>query len=186
MASMSLADPLLPRTGEWTVDDLELLPNDGLQYELADGVLLVTPAPRPIHQRVLGNLYLLLRASVPAGFEVFLAPLDFQPTRQRSLQPDVLVVRREDVGEKAIERPLLLAVEILSPSTRAKDLILKRELYASSGVASYWIVDPDVPSITTWQLQNGEYAAERVASGDEELQVDMPYQVVIVPSSLIN
>ena len=63
-----------------------------------------------------------------------LAPLDFRPTRQRSLQPDLLVVREEDVGEKNITQPLLLAVEVMSPTTRAKDLLLKRGLYEDSGV----------------------------------------------------
>ena len=82
--------PVMPRGGDWKVDDLVDLPDDGLQYELADGVLLVTPAPWPRHQRVIGNLHVLLRQLVPDDLEVFMAPVDFQPTRRRSLQPDLL------------------------------------------------------------------------------------------------
>ena len=177
--------PVMPRAGEWTVDDLRDLPDDGLQYELADGVLLVTPAPRPKHQRVLGNLYLVLRAHVPADQEVFLAPLDFQPTRHRSLQPDVLVVRREDVGEENITPPLLLAVEVLSPSTRAKDLVLKRALYEDSGVSSYWVVDPDEPSLLVLELQDGRYVEKARVTGDEAVELTAPFPVRVTPSALL-
>jgi Uma2 family endonuclease len=50
-----------------------------------------------------------------------------------------------------------VAVEVLSPSTRAKDLLLKHGLYRDSGVASYWVVDPLVPSLTVWELRDGSY-----------------------------
>ncbi len=127
---------VMPRGGGWTVSDLmDLLglPDDGLQYELADGMLLVTPAPRTRHQRVSLRLAVTLDAACPPELEVFHAPLDYQPNRQTSLQPDLLVVRRQDVGELNITAPLLLAVEVLSPSTRAKDLLLKRGLYEQAG-----------------------------------------------------
>ena len=74
------AMPLMPSGGVWTVDDLDDVPDDGLQYELADGVLLVTPSPRPRHQRMLGRLYRLLLDDCPPELEVFLAPLDFRPS----------------------------------------------------------------------------------------------------------
>ena len=176
---------VLPRDREWTVDDLRHLPDDGLQYELADGVLLVSPAPRPAHQRAVGRLFVALQAECPPGLEVFVAPVDYQPTDRRSLQPDLLVVRREDVGEHAIERPLLLAVEVLSPSTRAKDLLVKRALYADSGVAAFWVVDLDVPSITGWRLEQGEWVDEQVAVSDEHFVVETPFLVTVVPGALL-
>ncbi len=177
--------PVMPRGGDWTVDDLLDLPDDGLQYELADGVLLVTPAPRPRHQRVLGNLNDVLRAAAPDAMEVFFAPLDFQPTRLTSLQPDLLVVRREDVGELNITAPLLLAVEVLSPSTRAKDLMLKRGLYEQAGVSSYWVVDPDEPSLRAWDLVDGGYVEVANSTGDVTAQLALPFQVAVTPSSLL-
>src|SRR6478752_9032633 len=121
------AMPVMPHeVRDWTVDDLDLVPDDGLQYELLDGMLLVTPAPTSPHQRAIARLFLVLAAACPPGMEIFFAPLDWRPDRYSSLQPDLLIVRDEDVEIKNITRPLVLAVEILSPSTRRKDLFLKR------------------------------------------------------------
>jgi Uma2 family endonuclease len=177
---------VMPRGDQWTVADLASLPDDGLQYELADGVLLVTPAPRPRHQVVVGELHLALRAACPPDLQVLLAPVDFQPTDRRSLQPDLLVVRRTDVAETNIVRPLLLAVEVLSPSTRAKDLLLKRGLYEDSGVGSYWVVDPDVPSVLALELRDGRYVEAGAASGSEQLALELPFPIRITPAALLD
>ncbi len=181
MSSMTV----MPRGRDWTVADLAELPDDGLQYELADGVLLVSPAPRPRHQVVVGKMYLLLEAACPPDLQVFLAPLDYQPTSRRSLQPDLLVVHRTDVGELNVTAPLLLAVEVLSPSTRSKDLLLKRGLYEESGVASYWLVDPDEPSVTVLELRDGRYVEAGRAVGDEVLALTLPYAVSLSPHALL-
>lgn len=153
---------VLPRDHEWTVADLELLPDDGLRYELVDGTLLVSAAPSKQHQRVLGNLYLILRAACPAELEVFLAPTDYQPTSRRSLQPDLLVVTRADTGTSAVTTPLALAVEVLSPSSRSIDLVLKRELYEQAGVQAYWVVDPQDLTLRAWVLEDGRLVEQPV------------------------
>ena len=182
MVSMTV----MPRGGDWTVADLADLPDDGLQYELADGVLLVSPGPRPRHQVVGGELYVLLRAGCPPDLQVLFAPVDFQPTERRSLQPDLLVVRRIDVGETRIVEPLLLAVEVLSPSTRSKDLLLKRGLYEDSGVTSYWVVDPDEPSVLALELRDGQYAEAGRAVGDEVLALELPFPVELTRRALLD
>lgn len=177
---------VMPRDHEWTVEDLVNTPDDGLRYELVDGVLLVSAAPSNMHQIVLGELYVLLRAACPADARVMLAPTDYQPTRRRSLQPDLLVARRADVGTEAISAPLLLAVEVLSPSTRSVDLLLKYGVYAESGVAAYWVVDPLEPSIQAWTLVDGAYVEAGRAVGDEELQLAQPFPVLVRPSQLLD
>ena len=176
---------VMPRDGDWTVDDLDDLPDDGLQYELADGVLLVTPAPVPRHQSAIGELYVQLRQLCPPELKVFLAPLDFRPTNRRSLQPDLLVIGRDDIGEKNITEPLLLAVEVLSPSTRSKDLLLKRGLYEDSGVRSYWVVDPDEPSVTVLELVDGRYEEVGRVVGSDRLAVARPFPVELQPDLLL-
>jgi Uma2 family endonuclease len=176
---------VLRHDGDWTVDDLRALPDDGLQYELVDGVLLVSPASRPAHQRAVGRLFLALSASCPPELEVFTAPLDYQPNEHRSLQPDVMIVRKADVGDTALERPLLLAVEVLSTSTRTKDLLVKRALYEDSGVGAMWVVDLDEPSITGWVLREGRWTGEQRAIGEEPFVAATPFPVTVVPASLL-
>ncbi len=177
---------VMPRDHQWTVADLAHTPDDGLRYELVDGVLLVSPAPSNRHQIVVGELYLLLRTACPADARVMLAPTDYQPTERRSLQPDLLVARRADVGDGPIRVPLLLAVEVLSPSTRSVDLLLKRGVYAESGVAWYWVVDPAVPSVRALRLVDGELVDAGAAEGAQALELDEPFPVRVVPADLLD
>lgn len=177
---------VMPRDHAWTVDDLSRTPDDGLRYELVDGVLLVSAAPSTVHQIVLVELLALLRGACPPAARAMVAPTDYQPTRTRSLQPDVLVVWRRDVGEASITAPLLLAVEVLSPSTRSVDLLLKRGLYEESGVAAYWVVDPLVPSVRAWALRDGAYVDAGHAEGRQQLHIEQPFPVTITPQDLLD
>lgn len=181
------AMPVMPHEfREWTVDDLDQLPDDGLQYELLDGMLLVSPAPLINHQRASIRLSTQLALAYTSGLEVFYAPVDWQPDPLTSFQPDLLVVRSQDVGVKNITRPLLLAVEILSPSTRRKDLFLKRSKYEDAGVSSYWIIDTEAPSIMALELIDGHYVTVGEASGDESLTLEKPFPITVVPQALIS
>jgi Uma2 family endonuclease len=132
----------------WTVDDLARLPDDGNRYEIIDGELFVTPAPTMLHQRAVGELFALLREylqGAPVGLP-FVAPVDVVYSPRRAVQPDVLVVPRMKgrLPDRLRQgQPLLLAAEVLSPSTRGVDRIEKRHLYRDEGVPEYWIVDLD-------------------------------------------
>ena len=177
---------VMPREShDWTVHDLDLIPEDGLQYELLDGALLVSPAPIPRHQRAAARLHLLLAAACPADLEVFFAPLDWRPDIRTSLQPDLLVVRKEDIGPANITRPLLLAVEVLSPSTRRKDAVFKGSKYEDSGVAGFWIIDPEAPSITAFELADGQHVLAGEATGDAAVTLTKPFAVTVIPSALV-
>ncbi len=171
--------------GEWTVDDLETLPDDGLRYEIIDGILQVSPSPVPVHQRAVLRLGMALTAACPAGFEVFLAPLDWQPDLRTSLEPDVLVVPKEAVGPKNITGTPALVGEVLSPSTARIDRTLKFSRYAEGGIGQYWLVDPAVPSIQIYALRGQTY--ELIAEGvaDEPVSVDAPLIVTVSAASLI-
>jgi Uma2 family endonuclease len=178
---------VMPREShDWTVHDLDLIPEDGLQYELLDGALLVSPAPVPRHQRAAARLHLLLAAACPPDLEVFFAPLDWRPDIRTSLQPDLLVVRKEDIGPANITRPLLLAVEVLSPSTRRKDAVFKRSKYEDSGVASFWLVDPETPAISAFEMVAGHYVLAGEATGDAAVTLSRPFAVTVIPSTLVD
>jgi Uma2 family endonuclease len=176
---------VMPREDQWTVEDLDGLPDDGLQYELFDGVLVVSAAPSVLHQRVVGACYRLLHSHCPPELEAFVAPLDFQPSRRRSFQPDVLVARRDSLGEKNLTVAPVLAVEVLSIGTRSKDLIFKREMYQSSGVTSYWLIDPDVASLVAYELSEGTYRLTAEVMGGDTAALRLPFPVTICPADLI-
>jgi Uma2 family endonuclease len=175
----------MPRDHEWTVDDLEDLPDDGLQYELFDGVLVVSAAPNIPHQRAVLACASLLRVACPPELEVFVAPVDFQPTQRRSLQPDVLVARRDALGIKNITVAPALVVEVLSASTRSKDLIFKREMYQSSGVDAYWVIDPDAVSFAAYERADGAYRLIASAQGEERVTLSHPYAVTVCPADIV-
>ena len=176
---------VMPRDhAEWTVDDLDGLPDDGLRYELLDGILLVSPAPSKRHQRAVKLVFMALESACPAGFEVFFAPLDWRPDPRTSLEPDVLVVTGRDLHQSVADS-MILAVEVSSPSSRRKDAVYKFSKYQDEGVPSYWIVDPDTPSITAYEWRDGRYGVVGEAAGDTPLTLALPFPVTIVPSDLV-
>jgi Uma2 family endonuclease len=176
----------LPFSRALTRADLDGTPDDGHRYELIDGALLVTPAPSPRHQFGLAALHLLLAAACPAELRVLVAPLDVVLGDDTVVQPDLLVARRADFTERDLPVAPLLAVEILSPSTRRIDLMLKRSRYEAAGCASYWVVDPDVPSMIAWELRDGVYEVAGEVSGDDALRLQLPYPVSVVPARLFD
>ena len=144
-----------------TYDDLVQMPEDGNRYEIIGGELVVSPAPIPLHQRVSKRAFLLLHGFVEAqGLgEVFFAPLDVQLGEHDIVEPDLVFIARERLGiverTRVIGVPDLL-VEILSPSTRARDEVLKARLYAEAGVREYWIVDPDERTLRLYAPEGGQ------------------------------
>jgi Uma2 family endonuclease len=175
----------LPWARELTVDDLDALPEDGHRYELIDGALIVTPAPSKDHQRTLRGLATVLLPLVPSGFELLWAPTDVRTSPRTNLQPDLLITTLDDEDRQRVSLPPLLAVEVLSPSTRLIDLNLKRGAYEALGTSSYWVIDPHLPAITAWELVEGRYVEAGHAEGDQPLVLERPFPVRIVPQELV-
>jgi Uma2 family endonuclease len=159
----------LPWGQPLTVADLETIPDDGHRYEIVDGTMLVTPAPARLHQRCVVRLAALLLAASGDEHEVLAAPFDWIVNDVTKFQPDILVARRDDVGEQHLDRTPLLVVEVLSPSTRLTDLTLKRRAYERAGVPAYWVVDPDVPELTVLRMSEGEYVEAATITGAQEI-----------------
>ena len=141
---------------EWTYEMLVAIPDDRNRYEIIDGELLVTPPPSYGHQRVqweLGRLIANYLEQYPLGHGFF-APGDVIIDQRNVVEPDIFVVPRGldlKSGSWKDIRSLLLAVEILSPSTARADRLGKRLLYQRFRVAEYWIVDSDARVIDRWR-----------------------------------
>lgn len=168
----------------FTRADLEAMPDDGHRYELIDGVLVVTPAPTPRHQRVQMALIRMLLPVLPTGLELLAAPVDVALADDTVMQPDLLIAPTESFSDRDLPVAPVLAIEILSPSTRRLDLMLKRARYEAAGCQHYWVVDPDGPRILAWSLRDSSYVEVADVSGDEELHVKEPVELRVTPSAL--
>jgi Uma2 family endonuclease len=156
----------------WTVDEVDALNDPDRawpRYECVDGELLVTPAPSLDHQVVLARLHRLLADYLdrqPVGLALF-APLDVRLTPDTVVQPDLLVVPLRDgrpPRDGVVVDRLVLAVEVVSPSSARADRVTKRRLHQRAGTPEYWIVDPDARTIDRWRPddERPEVAAEEL------------------------
>ncbi len=142
---------VMPLTRRWTVDDVRAIADaaqDGTRYELIDGVLLVTPAPRWAHQFVVRELVHVLHPHVTQAAigQLLIAPADIDLAPASITQPDLFVVPPANVAV-ASGVDVLLAVEVISPASARTDRGIKREFYLTHGVAEYWVVDADARTV---------------------------------------
>lgn len=184
MAVVSMLELPLP-SRPLTYDDLAAMPDDGRRYELVDGMLLVSPAPSPMHQRAVRELLLLLHPLTPPDWEMFTAPFDVVIDEHTSFEPDLVLARMSDLTPRNLPAPPVLAIEVLSPSTRTIDLTTKHTRLRDFGCAHYWVVDPDEPSVIAWELLEGEYVVVGRVVGEETLVVERPFPVEVTPQRLI-
>jgi Uma2 family endonuclease len=146
---MGMAAPLY-----YTADQVRALPDDGNRYEAVHGELLVTPAPRPLHQEVVRRLLVRLSLYLEAEpvAHVLPAPADISWGPDTMVQPDVFVVSLEQARTLDWTRmkTLLLVAEVLSPSTARADRFTKRIEYQRQGIPLYWVVDPEQHLVEVW------------------------------------
>ncbi len=152
----------------YSADMVRSLPDDGNRYETVHGELLVTPAPRALHQHIVKRLLVKLESYLERESvgEVFHAPADISWTDDTLVQPDLFVVdpREARTLDWTHMKTLLLVIEVLSPSTSRGDRFTKRRLYQEQHVPLYWIVDADQCQVEVWRpdLEFPETENERV------------------------
>jgi len=129
---------------------LKLTENSDERYEFIDGEIYLLASPKIFHQKILGDLYYIFRNSFQGKkCRPMFAPCDITLKRNDEninvVQPDLMVIC--DLEEKLDEKDYYmgvptLAIEILSESTRNKDMIKKLDLYMTTGIKEYWIINP--------------------------------------------
>ncbi len=145
-------------------------------YEILDGKVLAMSPAAPRHNRIAGNIFLILgnylkkKKCVPLG-DGTAVYLD----EQNRFIPDFMVVcDRSKIQSKWVYGAPDLLVEILSPSTARNDRMRKKDVYAASGVPEYWIVSPEEQSIEVYLLRDGAYTLDNLyAYCSDEDQADM-------------
>ena len=163
-----------PQATGLTVADLEAMPEDMVIRNLVDGELFVSPAPTIRHQRVVIEIIRKLGNHVDThGGVVLTAPCAVRPSDRDVPEPDVLYVAAghlDRLGERYIEGPPDLVVEVSSPSTLRLDLVYKRRLYERFAVPEYWFVDLDADRVEVYVLRDGHYQTPLLAERDERLR----------------
>ncbi|MEM6328306.1 MAG: Uma2 family endonuclease [Bacteroidota bacterium] len=148
-------------------DDYVRFPNDDIRYEIVNGALHLSPSPNYFHQNASAVLFNALYSHARDHHlgVVLSAPIDVIMGPHQIVVPDIVFVseaRRDLIEKRGIMGAPDLVVEILSPSTRERDLGEKREVYEQHGVHAYWAVDLDAEAVLVFRLAEGRYGeAER-------------------------
>ncbi|HEY0828580.1 MAG TPA: type II toxin-antitoxin system prevent-host-death family antitoxin [Bacilli bacterium] len=162
-----MEDAAAYKTNDWVTYEafLELVENSEQRYELIDGVIYNLASPSYKHQHAVhelhGAFYIWFKGKPCTPLT---SPFDVTFFKQEDnicvVQPDILVICDiENIDQKGKYKGTpALVVEVLSPSTRGKDLIKKLDLYKRSGVKEYWVVDPMNEQITIYSLADNDIA----------------------------
>ena len=149
------------RQGEYTLEDYYALWNRR-RLELIDGVFYDMEAPTASHQLVIleiGLQFSLYEKRTGNKNVIFMAPMDVQLNcdNRNMVQPDLFVVcDRGKVQRCVVYGAPDLVVEILSASSRRKDMSIKLSKYSEAGVREYWLVDPDKKRVLVYPLEQVE------------------------------
>jgi Uma2 family endonuclease len=143
-----------------TVEELELMPDDGNRYEVIEGELFVSRAPDLSHQLVIVNLTVLIKRYLdkhPIGIVAPGPSVIF--SKYSGVIPDLVFFTHETrkgiVSGGKLKGAPELAIEIISPGAenRRRDRVAKRNLYGKYGVEEYWMVDPKARTVEVHNLE---------------------------------
>lgn len=141
----------------YTVADIEALP-EGERAELIDGEMFRMDAPTWTHQEILGELFLNIKLYIkhhkgkcrvmPAPFAVYI-----KKDKLNYVEPDISVICDEEKkSEKGCQGAPDWMIEIVSPSSKTMDYERKVKLYRAAGAREYWIVDPEIKTVTVYDF----------------------------------
>jgi Uma2 family endonuclease len=146
----------------WTYDEIVAeLPESNLPTELWDGELIRSPSPSFLHQEIVDRFHDLLKTWVRQRQlgKTVAAPMDMVLTIHRATQPDVMFISNEKLSiiKDRVRGAADLVAEVISPGSRQRDRIDKRDLYEQHGVREYWIIDPEAKTVEVLHLERGAY-----------------------------
>ncbi|MEN6388998.1 MAG: Uma2 family endonuclease [Syntrophomonas sp.] len=158
---------------------MELVDSSDQRYELIDGEIYLLASPTFKHQIVVneisGHFYNYFRGkpcrslTSPLDVRLFGFATKFEED-PNVVQPDVIVICDLDKVNESnkYEGIPTLVVEVLSPSTKGKDMVTKLNLYMKSGVLEYWVVNPENKSILQYSFSPERDIESLKSLGKEE------------------
>jgi Uma2 family endonuclease len=178
--------PLLSPIRDWTYADLDDLPDEvARRCEIIDGSLHVSPGPTPAHQWIASRLTRLLSDAAPPGYDaVESLHVDFG---RDVIEPDVLVLSDRVFtinSTPIVAADVLLAVEIVSPSSRRMDRLVKPAILADGAVAAYWRIEQPGPDlfVVVHELEGKTYREVTTVRAGEDVEVTVPFPVRLRPA----
>ena len=169
-----------PPPDGWSTDDLDALPDDGLRRELLDGVIFVSPTPSTSHQIIAARLLVALEKSCPDHLCVTQAN-EVRISSRRAFIPDVLVVTDEAAGRPGglyTPQEVMLAVEIVSPTSQSMDRVMKPALYAKAGIPYYWMIETvGGLAVHTYQLEFTDEVYQPSGTFTDTIKIDNPWRI---------
>jgi Uma2 family endonuclease len=164
-------------TAKMTARQFLLLGEDppGVRLELVNGEIAESPSPVPRHSYTEKQLSFILQRHIREhDLGVLLGDVDtiFGPHDVR--RPDLIYfskARAHLIGDKAIEGPPDLCVEILSPSSTEIDRTDKFEQYQAGRVAHYWIADPEARTLEAFSLRRRKYRPAGAGSNAQTVRL---------------
>jgi Uma2 family endonuclease len=167
----------------WSWDELAELPEDGQRHEIIEGRLLVSPAPGVDHQQLARRIANLLEATWPDLDVVEAVNVRLGTS---TLVPDVVAARRQPYGAVWIDAAdVLLAVEVVSPSSPVLDRGAKPAQYAAAGIPAYWRVEPagaGALSVVVHRLDGDSYRETDAVRAGETAQLGEPRPLRLAPA----
>lgn len=179
MESLDQLDPIR----EWRFEDLGMLPDELRRFvEIIDGLLVVSPSPGNRHNTVIDDLHELLLAAAPRKWRPSVSGRGVRFAKSY-LVPDLVVIPRDSVELLARgyldPAEVLLAVEVVSPSSPTRDRVLKKAMYASVGIPSFWRLEIQPASLTAYRLQREDYVEIGTWPAGEVARLTDPFPVEI-------
>ena len=153
---------LTKRQGNYTLEDYYAFPED-YRIELIDGVIYNMSAPLSAYQLIAGYIYAQFFNHIDRAQGdclPMISPVDVQLDcdEKTMVQPDVIIVcDRSKVIKRCVYGAPDFVLEVLSPSTKKKDMIIKLNKYMNAGVREYWMIDPDKQTVTIYDFAHDEY-----------------------------
>jgi Uma2 family endonuclease len=184
-----------PVTYEEYLEEFLNEPPSRQPYYIVDGVRFMPPSPRPIHQRIVHRLEVLLDAfeQSPVAIRILPAPMDVVIRRAplRTRQPDILIMSTEHYREASIddlEGPITIApelvIEVLSPSETRRSVGDKLADFQAIGVRECWIVSSEAETVEVLALSTDEVRTAAVYGQNQEAQ-SLVFADLMVPVARI-
>ncbi len=174
----SVAPYLTKRQGDYTIEDCDALPED-VRTELIDGVIYYISAPTFAHQAIAGYVHAKLFNHITnKGGHCLpvISPIDVELDKDNKtrVQPDVLIVcDRSKVIQRCVYGAPDFILEVLSPSTKRKDMIIKLNKYLTAGVKEYWMIDPEKKKLIVYNLQDQKDLFPEIYEFDQKVAINV-------------